>query len=75
MYSPFRSRGRRSSRELERGNSVRELTCNDSRDSRCPGTRTAFTIFSIDYILGSGIVSSTWIIQYIFGDSCKEKWL
>ena len=35
----------------------------------------AFTIFSIDYTLGLGIVSTTWTIQYIFGDFCIEKWL
>jgi len=40
MYSPFRSRGRESSRELERGNSMRELACNDLRGSGCPRTRT-----------------------------------
>jgi len=40
MYFPFRSRGRESSRELEKDNSMRELACNDPRDNRCPGTRT-----------------------------------
>jgi len=40
MCSPFRSRGRGSSRELERGNSMRVLACNDPRGSRCPRTRT-----------------------------------
>jgi len=35
----------------------------------------AFTIFSIDYILGLGIVNTTWTMQYIFGDFCIEKWL
>jgi len=40
MCSFFRSRGRGSSRELERGNSVRELAYNNPRGSRCPGTRT-----------------------------------
>jgi len=40
VCSLFKSRGRGSSRELERGNSVRELAYNDPKDSRCPGTRT-----------------------------------
>jgi len=30
MCSPFRSKRRESSRELEKGNSIRELACNDS---------------------------------------------
>jgi len=46
MYSPFRSRGRESSRELKRGNSVRELACNNSRGSRCPGARTDLLLFT-----------------------------
>jgi len=46
MCFPFRSRGRGSSRELEGGNSVRELACNDPRGSRCPGTRTNLLLFT-----------------------------
>jgi len=46
MCSPFRSRGRGSNRELERGNSVRELACNDPRGSRCPRTRTDLLLFT-----------------------------
>ena len=41
MCSPFRS-----SRELEKGNSVRELAYNDSRGSRCPRTRTVLLFFT-----------------------------
>jgi len=33
----------------------------------------AFTPFSIDHTLGLGIVSTTWTMQYIFGDFCIEK--
>jgi len=40
MCSPFRSKGRGSSRELKRGNSMRKLACNDPKGSRCPGTKT-----------------------------------
>jgi len=40
MCSPFRSRGRGSSRELERGNFMRELVYNNPRGNRCSGTRT-----------------------------------
>jgi len=46
MCSPFRSRGKGSSRELERDNSVRELAYNDPRGSRCPGTRTDLLLFT-----------------------------
>jgi len=46
MCSPFRSKGRGSSRELERGNSIRELACNDSRGSRYPRTRTDLLLFT-----------------------------
>jgi len=35
----------------------------------------AFTTFSIDHILGLGIVSTTWTMQHVFGDFCIEKWL
>jgi len=52
MCSPFRSRGRGSSRELERGNSVRELACNDPRDSRCPGTRTDLLLLTFLLLRG-----------------------
>ena len=34
-----------------------------------------FTIFSIDHILGLGIVNTTWTMEHIFGDFCIEKWL
>jgi len=37
--------------------------------------RKAFTTFSINHTLGLGIVSTTWTIQYIFGEFCIEKWL
>jgi len=46
ICSPFRSRGRRSSRELEKGNSMRKLAYNDFRGSRCPGTRTDLLLFT-----------------------------
>jgi len=46
MYSPFRSRGRGSSRELERGNSMRELAYNDPRGSRCPRAKTNLLLFT-----------------------------
>jgi len=52
MYSPFRSRGRGSSRELERGNFVRELAYNDPRGSRCPGTRTDLLLFTFLLLRG-----------------------
>jgi len=52
MCSPFRSRGRGSSRELERGNSVRELVCNDPRGSKCPGTRTDLLLFTFLLLRG-----------------------
>jgi len=34
-----------------------------------------FTTFSIDHTLGLGIVNTTWTMQHVFGDFCKEKWL
>jgi len=34
-----------------------------------------FTTFSIDHILGLGIVNITWTMQYIFGDFFIEEWL
>jgi len=34
-----------------------------------------FTTFSIDHILGLGIVNITWTMQHIFGDFCIEEWL
>jgi len=37
--------------------------------------RKTFTTFSIDYILGLGIVNTIWTMQYIFGNFCIEKWL
>jgi len=37
--------------------------------------RKVFTIFSIDHTLGLGIVNTTWTMEHIFGDFCKEKWL
>ena len=46
MCSPFRNREKGSSRELERGNSVRELACNNPKGSRCPGTRTDLLLFT-----------------------------
>jgi len=52
MCSPFRSRGRGSSRELERGNSVRELAYNNPRDSRCPGARTDLLLFTFLLLRG-----------------------
>jgi len=52
MCSPFRSRGRGSSRELERGNSIRELICNDSKGSRCSGTRTNLLLFTFLLLRG-----------------------
>jgi len=52
MCSPFRSRGRESSRELERDNSVRELAYNDPRDSKCPGTRTDLLLFTFLLLRG-----------------------
>jgi len=52
MYSPFRSRGRESNKELKRSNSMRELTCNDPRDSRCPGTRTNLLLFTFLLLRG-----------------------
>ena len=45
ICSPFRNKGRGSSRELERGNSMRKLACNDLRGSRYPGTRTNLLLF------------------------------
>jgi len=39
-------------RELERGNSMRELACNDSRGSRCPGTRTNLLLFTFLLLRG-----------------------
>jgi len=35
----------------------------------------AFTTFSIDHILGLGIVNTIWTIEHIFGDFFIEKWL
>ena len=52
ICSLFRSRGRESSRELERGNSVRELACKDPRGSRCPGTRTNLLLFTFLLLRG-----------------------
>jgi len=52
MCSPFRSKGRGSSRELERGNSVRELAYNDPKGSRCPGTRTNLLLFTFLFLKG-----------------------
>jgi len=52
MCSPFRSRERKSSRELERDNSVRELACNDPKDSRCPGTKTNLLLFTFLLLRG-----------------------
>jgi len=52
MCSPFRSRGRESSRELERGNSMRELTCNDPRGSRYPETRANLLLFTFLLLRG-----------------------
>jgi len=52
MCSLFRSRGRGSSRELERGNSVRELACNNPRGSRYPGTRTDLLLFTFLLLRG-----------------------
>jgi len=37
--------------------------------------RKAFTTFSIDHTLGLGIFNTTWTMEHIFGDFCKEKWL
>jgi len=58
MCSPFRSRRRGSSRELKRGNSIRELAYNNPRGSKCPGTRT--NLLLITFLLlkeeGSGNV-------------------
>jgi len=52
MCCPFRSRERGSSRELERGNSVRELACNDPGGSRYPGTRTDLLLFTFLLLRG-----------------------
>jgi len=52
MCSPFRSRGKGSSRELERGNSIRELAYNDPGDSRCPGTRANLLLFTFLLLRG-----------------------
>jgi len=52
MYSLFRSRGRGSSRELERGNSMRKLAYNDPRGNRCPGTRTNLLLFTFLLLRG-----------------------
>jgi len=52
MYSPFRSRGRESSRELEGGNSMRELAYNDPRGSRCLRTRTNLLLFTFLLLRG-----------------------
>jgi len=54
MCSSFRSRGRGSSRELKRGNSIRELVCNDPRGSRCPRTRTNLLLFTFLLLRGRG---------------------
>jgi len=34
-----------------------------------------FTTFSIDHTLGLEIINTTWTMQHVFGDFCKEKWL
>jgi len=52
MCSLFRSRGRGNSRELKRGNSVRELACNNPRGSRCPETRTNLLFFTFLFLRG-----------------------
>jgi len=52
MCSPFRSRERGSSRELEKGNFVKKLACNDPRGSRCPGTRTDLLLFTFLLLRG-----------------------
>jgi len=52
MCSPFRSRERKSSRELERDNSIRELACNDPKDNRCPGTKTDLFLFTFLLLRG-----------------------
>jgi len=52
MYSLFRSRERGSSGGLERGNSMRELTCNDPRGSGCPGTRTNLLLLTFLLLRG-----------------------
>jgi len=38
--------------QRERGNSVRELVYNDSRSSRCPGTRTDLLLFTFLLLRG-----------------------
>jgi len=52
VFSLQEQRERESSRELERGNSMRELTCNDPRDSRCPRTRTNLLLFTFLLLRG-----------------------
>jgi len=52
MCSPFRSKGRESNRELERGNSMKKLACNNPRGSRCPGTRTDLFLFTFLLLRG-----------------------
>ena len=52
ICSPFRNKGRGSSRELERGSSIRELAYNDLRDSRYPGTRTDLLLFTFLLLRG-----------------------
>jgi len=34
-----------------------------------------FTTFSINHILGLGIINTTWTMEHIFGDFCIEEWL
>jgi len=52
MCSLFRNRGRGSSRELERGNFMRELTCNDPRGSRYSETRANLLLFTFLFLRG-----------------------
>ena len=52
MCSLFRSRGRGSSRELERDNFIRELVYNDPRGSRYPRTRTNLFLFTFLLLRG-----------------------
>jgi len=52
MCSSFRNKRKESSRELEKGNSVRELACNNPRGNRCPGARTDLLLFNFLLLRG-----------------------
>ena len=52
IYSFFKSRERKSSRELKRDNSIRELACSNSWGNRCSKIRTNFFLIIFYFLRG-----------------------